>query len=88
METPHHDVVRQVIAGCQQDHALVVRHVGLHGGVKLSGRQARFGVIDRLVKAITSEHAQFFEVCQVGEYRLGLHRQPKQAGVRRDNQII
>ena len=88
VEPLHHHVIRQVVTGCQQDHALVMRHIGLNGGMRLAGWQARFGVIERLVKTKTPKHVQAFQAGHVLQHGLRLQREPKDRRIGCDDQIV
>jgi len=88
MEPSYHNFIRQVVTGGQQDHALVVCHIGLNDGVRLANCQMRFGVIDCLVKTKTPEHIQAFQVCHVLQHGLWLQREPQDRRIGRDNQIV
>ena len=72
VETFHHHILQQIVTSRQQDHALMMRHVGLHDGVCLSFWETCFGVIERLVKTKTSEHVQALQVRHIFQHGLGL----------------
>ncbi len=55
MEALDHYILQKRIAGSQQDHALMVRHIRFYNGVFLVFRQARLGVVERLIQAKTTE---------------------------------
>ena len=63
-------------------------HVGLHDGVRLSGRHARFGAVKRFVKPKTPEHVQFLQLNHILPYRLRLQRESNQRGIGGNDQIV
>ena len=56
----------------------MVCHVGLHDGMVLTGWHARFGEIERLIKAVTPKHVQLLQACQVFQHCPRLQRKPQE----------
>lgn len=54
MEARTHHAIEQGVGNGDNDHALVVGHIGTHNCLELSIRQTRRRKVDRLVEPITS----------------------------------
>ena len=65
VKAPHHHVVVQVIDEREQNHALVMRHVGAHDGVRFAKRQARGRKINGFVETVQARHFQVVQVRDV-----------------------
>ena len=65
-----------------------MRHERAHDGERLSARQVRGRVVDRLVQAILSFEARRRQPLQIRARSLGRHHQREHRGIGRDDQIL
>ena len=83
-----HRAIEQQMGERQQDHALVMRHERADHRARLAARQARGGVVDRLVEAELAFDARGGEPLQVQARRLGRHHQRERRGVGRNDEVL
>ena len=83
-----HDVGVQAVVERHEAHPVMVSHIRFHDGASLSGRQALFRVIDRLVETHRAERAFGFEVLEIFQHLLRANRRGEQAGVGCNDQIV
>ena len=83
-----HPAVEEHLRQRQERHPLVVRHVGANDGVRVTARQARRRVVNRLVEAELPLEALCREPLQVRARLLGRHHQREGRRVGRDDEIV
>ena len=66
-------------------HALVMRHIGLDDGDLAAARQARLGVVQRLIPAVTTAAAEFGQQAEITHRLLRRHHRGKCCGVGGDH---
>ena len=67
-----HRIVLQIVGQGQQDHALMVRHVGATIAVVLAQRAGGTGEVHRLVEAVGPAHSRALQARQVLDHGLGV----------------
>ena len=65
MKALNHNIFLEIIRQRQQDHALVVSHIGTHNLTILTCSAASRSEIDRFKKPVGPHHPKFFELLQV-----------------------